>query len=265
MATNPTSQSFVVPSNGVITRWGYNFVPVATPFPVNLAILRGTGTDWTLTGVSDVLTSAPGDVSGATRMSVVAGDRIGIANTIVYCVAAGESLQLGAFVFGSPVGTALSLPTNAPNVTPSVWATLEPDVDLDGFGDETQDLCPQGAAFQTACPIPVLSVFRVKSANSFRALVTTATETTVLAKGTVKLPATKGKKARTIKFKSKKFKTKPGKLTTVNLKWPRSLTNALSSLSAGSTLKVSVTLTADGLITDKSKTFTTRLKGRDQR
>jgi hypothetical protein len=33
-------------------------------------------------------------------------------------------------------------------------ATVEPDADGDGFGDETQDGCPAQAGLQTACPAP---------------------------------------------------------------------------------------------------------------
>jgi hypothetical protein len=32
---------------------------------------------------------------------------------------------------------------------------VEPDSDGDGFGDETQDLCPTNAAIQVACPVSV--------------------------------------------------------------------------------------------------------------
>jgi hypothetical protein len=32
-------------------------------------------------------------------------------------------------------------------------ATLEPDADHDGFGDETQDQCPTNASTQGACPV----------------------------------------------------------------------------------------------------------------
>jgi hypothetical protein len=32
-------------------------------------------------------------------------------------------------------------------------ADIEPDADADGFGDETQDLCPTDASTQGACPV----------------------------------------------------------------------------------------------------------------
>lgn len=43
-------------------------------------------------------------------------------------------------------------------------ATVEPDADHDGYGDETQDLCPNDAAIHTACPTPAdLSIAALKS------------------------------------------------------------------------------------------------------
>lgn len=171
-------------------------------------------------------------------------------------------MALGALV-GQTLGTVLTLGSGGSDLTPSVWASIEPDVDGDGFGDETQDFCPQGAAFQTTCPIPGLSVSRLPSSTGFKAIATTSIDTTVVLNGSFKLPAAKGKKARTIKFKSKKFKTKPGKITSISLKWPRSLNNALNALSSSKKLLVKVSVTADGLTKDRIKTFKIRLNGRD--
>ncbi|MFT4049704.1 MAG: hypothetical protein QM648_07670 [Solirubrobacterales bacterium] len=39
-------------------------------------------------------------------------------------------------------------------------ATIEADVDGDGYGDETQDACPQRADVHTACPAPVITGFK---------------------------------------------------------------------------------------------------------
>lgn len=260
--TNVASPAYQITSNGVITRWGYDFIDGSGSFPASLAVLRGASPNWTLIGSSELVPSVPGANTGATRLSVLAGDRIALANTIAYCVDAGQQGNYGPFTVGTPVGTALTLGSVSANVTPSVWAALEPDVDGDGFGDETQDLCPQGAAFQAACPVPVLSAFQLESATGFRAMATTSFNTTVVANGSVRLPATKGKKAKTLKFKSKPINTGPGKLTAITLKWPRSLTKTLASLRARSKLKVSVKLTADGPAADTTKNFTTRVKGR---
>ena len=40
----------------------------------------------------------------------------------------------------------------------SVAATLEPDADADGFGDETQDLCPTDATRQGDCTPPETTI-----------------------------------------------------------------------------------------------------------
>lgn len=258
---NVNSQSVVIPANGVITKWGTNFVPTAVPYPVSLLVLRGSATPWTLTGQSNTEQALSGPMEYATRISVTAGDRIGMGHTPVFCPSPGDEMALGPFA-GLAVGGLLDLPGGGSDLNPSVWASIEPDVDGDGFGDETQDLCPQGAAYQAACPVPVLSVSRLPSATGFRAIATTSIETTVVLNGSFKRPAAKGKKAKTIKFKSKKFKTRPGEITSLSLKWPRSLTKVLNGLSSNKKLLVKVSVTADGLVTDRIKTFKIRLNGR---
>lgn len=256
-----TAASAVFPTDGVITKWGTGFLPTdPLVYPVSQLTLRGAGTAWTITG-SSITEVAKGPSEYAARISVTAGDRIGMGNTTVYCAAVGENMALGAYA-GEPVGTLLDLSLPGPNLMPAIWATLEPDVDKDGFGDETQDLCPQGADFQTACPVPVLAVFRVPSASGFKAIATTSIATTVVLNGSFKTRASKGKRSRTVKFKSKKFKTSPGKITSVSLKWPRSLNQALDALDSRSKLLVKVSVTADGLVTDRIKTFKIRLNGR---
>jgi len=41
---------------------------------------------------------------------------------------------------------------------PNVSAVFEPDADVDGFGDVTQDACPRSALTQVACPDPDTSI-----------------------------------------------------------------------------------------------------------
>jgi hypothetical protein len=50
--------------------------------------------------------------------------------------------------------------------TPAVRGTVEPDADLDGFGDETQDLCPTDAGRQTACLTPANIVLKAVKSKS---------------------------------------------------------------------------------------------------
>jgi hypothetical protein len=97
-----------------------------------------------------------------TRIPVPAGATLGMqfTNPSMACgvADAGSSLEyLATYDPDNPVpftGTPASYLLNAA----AVW---ESDADADGFGDVTQDLCPQSARSQAACPAPDT---RVKSA-----------------------------------------------------------------------------------------------------
>jgi hypothetical protein len=51
-----------------------------------------------------------------------------------------------------PVGATQTATGPFPNYRVNVAATIEPDADEDGFGDETQDQCPTDASTQGPCP-----------------------------------------------------------------------------------------------------------------
>jgi hypothetical protein len=62
-------------------------------------------------------------------------------------------------------GQSVTLPPSpSAGTRAQTYATLEPDVDGDAFGDETQDRCPQRADVQTTCPAPRLT--ELKSTTS---------------------------------------------------------------------------------------------------
>ncbi|QIG45179.1 hypothetical protein G5V58_22590 [Nocardioides anomalus] len=96
----------------------------------------------------------------ATRLPIAAGQSLALGFTAVNMacalqVAPTDSTQVDtAFdpdtsATFTPAGT-LSPATPRPNIS----AVLEPDVDRDGYGDTTQDACPQSALSQVACPVP---------------------------------------------------------------------------------------------------------------
>lgn len=95
-----------------------------------------------------------------TRIPVQAGDHLGLfgdssVNTL-FCAETAEVENPGnsiGEITGNPGpgSTATLSTTKTKELVPAV-AVIEPDVDGDGFGDETQDGCPQSASFQGACP-----------------------------------------------------------------------------------------------------------------
>jgi len=107
--------------------------------------------------------STPGLVLGQpdnrfqTRIPVSAGVLFGVSSSksIPTCFGIGvPGDTLALFNPDVPVG-GKAKPFESPDgVLLSLAVVVEPDADGDGFGDETQDKCPQSAATQGACPAP---------------------------------------------------------------------------------------------------------------
>jgi hypothetical protein len=147
-------QQYSAPSAGVITSWA--FQADSAPPPVRFKVGRpGAGNQYTIVGASDTVNPTPGALStNQTRISVQAGDQIGFFTGNGNC----------AFEV-APAGNLITFFSAdlAPGETRTFFqqderlldisATLEPDADNDGFGDETQDACPSNASSQAPCPV----------------------------------------------------------------------------------------------------------------
>jgi hypothetical protein len=154
--------SYTTPTAGVIT--GYSVAANATPGSVRLLILGTSPTPGHRTVVAkDVV--RPVTVSTVNtfpvRIPVAAGVSIGISNTSVdpslamTCWGAGVAGDdAHATPFNPDTSTDYPSGTPVPGKRINVSAVLEPDVDGDQFGDVSQDLCPQSALTQAACPAP---------------------------------------------------------------------------------------------------------------
>lgn len=256
--TASATSSYAVPNDGAIVSWGS--VQSLSTFPSTLLVATPLGgNQFRIDAVSDPQTMAPiGINSAVAHIPVKAGQVIGMYAFGLYCTDAGSTAGK-ATVSSTTPGTVLTASTPQPSAKVAVFADIEPDADKDGYGDETQDKCPQTASYQAACPTPKLAALLLSSTKSFRAVVTTDLPTTVIANAAVKLPATAA--AKTLTFKSKRYQTFPGVATTVKLSYPRSLKNALKSISRRTTVKLTVKLVADGILTDPTKTFTVKLRG----
>ena len=156
-------------------------------------------------------------------------------------VAGGDGDTIAAVASDAPVGSTLAYSTTANAAIPLV-ATVEPDADHDGFGDATQDGCPQSAAYQGACPVVAVKSFPVSGERSITVLVTTNNTAGVTVTGVAKVH---GKK---IKLKSHTTSVNPGDLARIKVKLPRALKTALAALSPGRTIKVKLTTSATDVI-----------------
>jgi hypothetical protein len=156
-SVSPPTDPYAAPSAGVITSWSYQASSV--PVQLQLKAGRAAGTNqFTIVAESAVETAAsPGLNTFATRISVQAGDPIGIrpvTNGLPCIRGMSPGYSYSAYVMGddlSPGTTATFNPPN-PNVQLDVAANLEPDADTDGFGDETQDRCLGVPGPMDGCP-----------------------------------------------------------------------------------------------------------------
>jgi hypothetical protein len=144
-------------SDGVIVRWRLRTLTAGSTTP-KLRVLRPNGGDQYLAVSSStpVTPSGGGAISTfETRQPVLAGDAIGVdtAHTVFALAIGGEVKR-----WGSPPpladGTSSSPTQTHANYELLLNADIEADADKDGYGDETQDLCPTDATVQTTCPVP---------------------------------------------------------------------------------------------------------------
>jgi hypothetical protein len=152
-----------------------------------------------------------------------------------------NALDLGNFGSADAVGETVPGPAT-PNYRNAIWAQLEADADGDGYGDDTQDKCPQSAAFQNACPVLAISQQLSASSKQIKVLATASVNTSLTATATTKISSKK-----TVTFKSKASAFSAGQLKTVKLSLPSSVKSALAALKKSKKLKVTVTLSGNGL------------------
>jgi hypothetical protein len=147
----PAGMTYSAASSGVITQWRFRATDL-TQLKLKVLHYDGTGLNYTVKGASDTATAAAGATSTFTaRVPMAAGDILGVTAISANCVATlsgGASAFLVAGDLATGGSAAFSI---SPNSAIPVAATLEPDADGDGYGDETQDLCPTQAATHGAC------------------------------------------------------------------------------------------------------------------
>jgi len=138
------------------------------------------------------------------------------------------------------VGSTVEVSEQPPGFQLPVVATIEPDADGDGFGDETQDLCPQSAASHAACIAPIaLSLFRVLGKSFVTVLAAADSQAPVTVSGSVKVG-----KGRTVELQSPTQTVAAGKIAAFTLIFPARLRSALRALAPKRSLKLSLTASA---------------------
>jgi hypothetical protein len=153
--TSPAATPFNAPSSGVITSWAYQAAGAPPPI-LRLKVARGTSTSLTIAGQSANEVPVANQLNRyMTRIAVQTGDVIGFfggGSGVFNC--GREPAGFNASFFNGAdqsVGSNQTYSVSS-DVELDVSANLEPDADGDGFGDETQDLCPSDPDTQKACP-----------------------------------------------------------------------------------------------------------------
>jgi hypothetical protein len=147
--TSPPGTSYTISSAGVITSW--RFQAATNPVQLKFKVFRPAGGNaYSVVGSSEAAAPAANVLSTyPVRIAVKAGDIIGetlltsgncAANVAATVYTVPGDLAVGATATFQP-GSGLF----------DIAATLEADLDGDGYGDETQDGCPGQATSQAAC------------------------------------------------------------------------------------------------------------------
>jgi hypothetical protein len=258
---NPLSNT--APVAGVITKWKVNLVPAPVSFPQTLRVLRQNGPK-TVQTIGEATQTITGGLNSAnTRIPVQAGDRLGLLGAPgvgnLYCqLPGGGNNSIGAILpGGGATGTTSEFVQIEAEARFPVSAVIEPDADNDGFGDETQDQCPQSATSQTACPVITLSASSIVKKGLVTVLVTSSSQAPVSVLGAAKLG--KGKSA---KLRGGTQVVAPGAIARFTLLFPKKLKTKLKELSPKQSLKAKLTVSATNVAGQIStKVLNVKLKG----
>jgi hypothetical protein len=259
------------PFSGVITEWLVNANinvesggKLATEFPrlfqQRLIVVRSEGL-----GAFKVIGEAAGgalNLHGTntylTRIPVQQGDYIGLAGDpyAAYCTTENAADTFAYAVGGTPVGSTFAVESKAGLQVPVV-ARIEPDVDGDGYGDETQDQCPQSAAYQTACPVVTVSSLALSHPKAVTVYVASSLAAPVAVTGTVKLG-----KGKTATLSAAGATVGPGTLGSFELALSKPVLGALKALPRKKSLTLTVSASATNVTgTPSTATSTLKLRG----
>jgi len=151
--------SYAAPSDGVITSWSHQASGSATGM-LRLKLGRPAGgSNFTIVGESEVQPLVPSTLNSfPTRIAVKAGDVLGLRTPNSTNCSVGSAGHVLVQAIGDvPPGTTASY-ASAGSVRLDVSAILEPDIDNDGYGDETQDCAPTDPSRSEDCAPPETAI-----------------------------------------------------------------------------------------------------------
>jgi hypothetical protein len=276
--TSPSSPlPMSAPAAGVVTSWKLNLnagegITIPPIIPQTLKVLRlNPGAKTALVvGEAGGMVGSGSNVIPA-RIPIQVGDRLGLFGSgqisfegsiteigTLYCQTESAADGIGLIAGNPPPNSNPPYEEGAAaGIRVPAVAVIEPDGDGDGYGDETQDKCPQSALSQAACPVVKLSTSASAKKKLATILVTSDIPASVAVNGQVALG--KGKKA---KLKAAAKTVTPGTFTKFKLKFTSQLTSRLKELTPKQSLTLKVTVSAPNVAAaPTTKKLKLKLKG----
>jgi hypothetical protein len=159
---NLSLPNLAAPSDGVVVRWRIHPQSAEAATHVRLQVVRrvdlapvtfrglNTGQPRTIGPFDD-----PTELTFPTRQRIHAGDQIALRSDkelpVTGSLPAGPSDVYAEWTPPLADGETRGPPSNSTTLELFLNADIEPDADGDGFGDETQDDCPEGAGPRNGC------------------------------------------------------------------------------------------------------------------
>jgi len=248
-----------VPAAGIATSWTGRVAPFgAEPTIGYMKVLRPIGTgQFRVVGESESTLVGPGQGPFPARIPVQAGDRIGVYGSegVFYCLTGAMGDTIFSLNRNLAVGSTATFAANAPGIQAAVSATIEPDADDDGYGDETQDKCPQSPAWhQIPCPELGLGLVPVAARSAVFVHVSASLPSQVTVSARV---------SRKLRLKAVEHPAGPGQITKFKLPLTGALKKRLGALPKRRALGLRITASGAGVAgVVRSETRTLKLRGR---
>jgi len=268
------------PGYGIVTSWTVRIAPgfAIQAAPVRLLLLRPTTNSSEFRIVGESADSVAGQLvfTAKTRIVVEAGDRLGLYSSrgsgtpVCNTGVAGDEL---GFLLGAAAPGSTHMFTSQAGFRVPVSATLEADRDGDGYGDETQDACPQSGLYHEACPRLTLDIAsaRVRT-HSIVLRIRASTEATAHVFGQVgwgfqsprkPLPPHDKPTRLIVGLRGGTKTVVPGRATVFRVQLPKAVLRRLGRISPKKELKAKLTASASELSGRvENEHLTVHLKGR---
>lgn len=283
----------IVQEPGIATKWRVNIpdVAVETGISLRMIVFRAGGNPGEYRAVARSTSEQLGSGQNVfeTRLPVEIGDRFGLhvsgAPGGLICETESSADIIGGAEGDVPIGTTSEF-MSVPNRQVPLSAIIEPDEDGDGYGDETQDFCPDDSSEHGPCPQPdpapvvispvisppplvpnpQLDAFVIRGKRALTILATTNAAAQVRARGLVALPGTgKRRTRRVVRLALDPHVVLPGQLARIRLPFNRLLLKILRSRRAGQKLTARIPITATNTVGAVTRTLTVKLPGQKKR